>query len=81
MLKVNQQISVPLKEFEFTFARGSGPGGQRVNKLNNKVTLRWPVELTESLPEKVKQRFLKANARRINQQGELLIFSHRFRGS
>ncbi len=30
-------------ELEFTTSRSSGPGGQNVNKVNSKVTLKWDV--------------------------------------
>lgn len=79
MLVVNKRISVPVKEFQFTFSRSAGPGGQNVNKVNTKVTLRWAVETSTSLPAEVKQRFLDAFARRITKEGEILIISQRFR--
>ncbi len=79
MLKVNNKIQIPLKEIQFTFARGSGPGGQNVNKLNTKVTLRWAIDKSPSLSEAVKNRIIAKHSRKINNDGELLLFSHRFR--
>ena len=79
MLKVNSKIQIPLKEIQFSFARGSGPGGQNVNKLNTKVTLRWPLEKSPSLSEAIKKRILARHSRKINNDGELLLHSHRFR--
>ena len=79
MLKVNEKIQIPLTEFQFTFARGSGPGGQNVNKVNTKVTLRWPIDKSRSLSETIKKRIAAKHAKKINQDGEMLIFSHRFR--
>ena len=58
MLVVNDQLKIPLREFNFTFARSSGPGGQNVNKLNTKALLRWPVMKSPSLPEAVRRRLL-----------------------
>ena len=29
------------RELEFTASRSEGPGGQNVNKVNSKITLRW----------------------------------------
>lgn len=79
MLKVNHRISIPLKEFEFSFARSPGPGGQNVNKVNSKAVLKWPVEKSNSLPESVKNRFLTKYKRRISNDGVLTMTSHRFR--
>ena len=79
MLNVNNKISVPLREFEFTFSRSSGPGGQNVNKLNTKALLRWRVTTTPSLPIGVRTRFLEKYRRRITGDGDILITSQRFR--
>jgi len=79
MLVVNPWLSIPLREFEITFARSSGPGGQNVNKVSSKAVLRWPVVGSPSLPETVRRRVLTLQRRRVNAQGTLLITSQRFR--
>jgi ribosome-associated protein len=79
MLVVNSQLQVPLAEFEITFARSGGPGGQNVNKVNSKATLRWGVRTTLSLPEAVRERFLQKFASRLTIEGDLLVTSQRFR--
>ncbi|MEQ8784875.1 MAG: alternative ribosome rescue aminoacyl-tRNA hydrolase ArfB [Pirellulaceae bacterium] len=79
MLIVNNRIRIPLDEFSFTFTRSGGPGGQNVNKVNTKATLRWPVADSPSLPETVRQRFLEKNRRRITNEGELVMSSQRYR--
>ncbi len=79
MLVVNQRISVPLTEFEFSFSRSSGPGGQNVNKVNTKVTLHWPITSSPSVPEDVRARFVAKFRRRINNKGQLVVISQRFR--
>jgi len=79
MLVVNSRLQIPLKEFEFTFARSSGPGGQNVNKVNTKATLRWAVATSPSLPEAVRARFLAKHGRRVTTEGDLIITSQRFR--
>ncbi|MBC8868087.1 MAG: aminoacyl-tRNA hydrolase [Planctomycetes bacterium] len=78
-LIVNRRIRIPSSEFRFTFARSAGPGGQNVNKVNTKVTLHWSVESSPSLPEDVRDRFRSKYSRRINKQGELVIYSQRYR--
>jgi ribosome-associated protein len=79
MLRVNKRIAIPRQEFSFAFARSSGPGGQHVNKVNTKVTLRWHVAGSRHLPDDVRDRFFKRYHGRIAQTGELVIYSQRFR--
>jgi len=79
MLAINDRLKIPLKEFRFTFARSSGPGGQNVNKLNTKALLRWAVMQSPSLPEPVLRRLLSRHRRRITSEGDLLVSSQRFR--
>ena len=79
MLSVEPDIRIPLREFRFRFARSSGAGGQNVNKVNTKVTLRWAVERSPSLPEGVRRRFVERYRRRITREGELVLTSQRFR--
>ena len=79
MLVVNHRIAVPLTEFNFTYSRSSGPGGQNVNKVNTKVTLHWSVSSSSSVPEDVRERFVEKFRRRINNKGQLVVVSQRFR--
>ncbi len=79
MLTVNAQIAIPLAEFHFSFSRSSGPGGQNVNKVNTKVTLRWDISNSPSLPEAVRERFCSRFHRRITKSGEFVMHSQRFR--
>ncbi len=79
MLIVNEEIQVRLREFRFSFSRSSGAGGQNVNKLNTKATLRWEVARSQSRPDDVRARFLERYRRRITADGELVLTSQRFR--
>ena len=79
MLTISSRIKIPLREFRFTFSRSSGPGGQHVNKVNTKATLRWSVRKSRSVPEDVRQRLLLRYRRRVTGEGELLVVSQRFR--
>lgn len=79
MLTIDETIAIPDDEFRFTFSRASGPGGQNVNKVNSKATLHWNVATTPSLPDEVRDRFVAQFKTRINQLGELVLYSQQFR--
>ncbi len=79
MLVVDRRLRIPLREFRFSFSRSSGAGGQNVNKLNTKATLRWEVASSQGLPDHVRTRFLERYRRRISADGELVLTSQRFR--
>jgi ribosome-associated protein len=79
MLVVSPDLKIPLREFQFTFARSSGPGGQNVNKVNSKATLRWSVVESGSLPEAVRRRLLARYRSQVTVTGELIVSSQRFR--
>ena len=79
MLEAEGGIRIPLREFQFQFARSGGAGGQNVNKVSSKAVLRWPVESSPSLPTDVRQRFCQRFRRRITRDGDLVLTSQRFR--
>ena len=79
MLSITPRIQIPLAEFEFTFARSGGPGGQNVNKVSSKAVLRWSVVISPSLPDEVRARFIDKYASRLTLEGELILTSQRHR--
>jgi ribosome-associated protein len=78
-LVIGPNFAIPLGEFEFTYARSSGPGGQNVNKVNSKALLRWPVVSSPSLPAGVRERFLDKYGSRLTQDGDLILTSQKYR--
>jgi len=79
MLFVHYSIQIPHSEFEFTYARSSGPGGQNVNKVNSKAILRWNVQQSPSLSAAVRERFLIRYAARLTKDGHLILQSQKYR--
>jgi ribosome-associated protein len=79
LLRVNAQVAIPRRELRFTFVRSSGPGGQNVNKVASKAVLRWSVRGSGSIPEAVRDRLMARSARQINDRGELVLTSQRYR--
>jgi ribosome-associated protein len=78
-LRINGQISILRSEIRFTFVRSSGPGGQNVNKVASKAVLRWAPAASASLTDAVRGRLLARAGRQINDRGELVLSSQRFR--
>lgn len=72
-------LSLLRHEIDFSFSRSSGPGGQNVNKVSSKATLKWNVEASSALPWKVRRRFLLKFGRRLTVEGVLVLQSDRFR--
>lgn len=60
-------------ELTFTTSRSSGPGGQNVNKVNSKVTLKFDVDNSVILTDEEKQIIKKKLASRITNEGVLLL--------
>src|SRR5713101_1845904 len=79
MMDVNESIRIPEDEFEWSFVRSGGPGGQNVNKVASKAVLRWNLAASPSLPEDVKARLRTKQQNRITTDGDLIITSQRFR--
>ena len=72
-------MKIDSSEFEFQFARSSGPGGQNVNKVNTKVTLTWDIDKSKSINHFVKTRFKSEFSRLITSDGIVKITSQKFR--
>ena len=74
------QIAIPRSELRFSFVRSSGPGGQNVNKVASKaVSALGSRPQPCRFPTSVRERFLARFRRRINDRGELIIASQRYR--
>ena len=60
-------------ELVITTSRSGGPGGQSVNKVNSKVTLRFDVNKSEILSDSEKEIILKKLGTKLTKEGTLII--------
>lgn len=61
-----------ISELEISTARSSGPGGQNVNKVNSKVTLRWDVQ-NSAITQQQKDLVLKKLHGQLTQEDVLIL--------
>lgn len=78
MTALNSTLAIDPRDLEFRFVRGTGPGGQNVNKVSTAVELRFDVR-GSSLPPQVKARLLKRSGRNKSEAGVLVIRSRTYR--
>jgi len=79
MLQINDSLSIDESELDWEFARSSGPGGQNVNKVETKATVKFLIADSAALSDDQKQRVSEALASRITKDGVLRVTSQRHR--
>jgi ribosome-associated protein len=71
--------AIPEQDLQFQFIRGSGPGGQNVNKVATAAQLRFDLLGTQALAAPVKARLRALAGNRLNADGTLLIVARNHR--
>ncbi|NJN41789.1 MAG: aminoacyl-tRNA hydrolase [Flammeovirgaceae bacterium] len=70
-MSINRDVL--LSELTFQTSRSSGPGGQNVNKVNSKVTIRWNIQASAVISEEQKIVLLRKLKNQLNKEGVLIL--------
>lgn len=79
MIDIDDGIAIPDEEVAYATSRSGGPGGQNVNKLETRVTLRFDLAGSPSLTEEQKARLRERLATRITRAGVLHVTAQKHR--
>lgn len=78
-LVINDKITLPGHDLEWTAVRASGPGGQNVNKVSSKIELSFDFEGTVALPDPAKARLRTLAKNSLDAEGRILVTSQKTR--
>ncbi len=78
-MRITDSISIDEAELEEKFIRSPGSGGQKVNKTETAVQLRFNARKSLVINHAVFLRLQKIAGSRMTQNGEIVITAHQFR--
>ena len=79
MIRITPSISIDDSEIEEQFIRAPGPGGQKVNKSESAVQLRFDARSSPAISATVFARLQPLAGRRMTKDGVIVITANRFR--
>jgi ribosome-associated protein len=78
-IEIAPDLALPEDEISYVASRSGGPGGQNVNKLATRMTLRFDLAGSPSLTPAQRERVASRLATRINRAGFLQVTAQRHR--
>ena len=78
-LDIADEIRIPMSEIRMTAVRSRGAGGQNVNKVATAIHLRFDVQASDAIPDRIKHRLRQLSDHRITDDGVIVIKSQAHR--
>ena len=78
-LVINDKVTLPGHDLEWTAVRASGPGGQNVNKVSSKIELSFDFEGSVAISDPVKARLRVIAKDTLDAEGRVLVTSQKTR--
>ena len=78
-LVINDKVTLPGHDLEWTAVRSSGPGGQNVNKVSSKIELSFDFEGSVALSDQVKARLRVIAKNTLDGEGRVFVTSQKTR--
>ena len=78
-MEIRPGLEIPEAELSWTAGPASGPGGQNVNKVETRVTLRFDLAASSVLDEGQKERIREQLKGRVDKEGRVRVTSQRHR--
>jgi Protein chain release factor B len=78
-IQITRTVAIDPDELQESFVRGSGPGGQNVNKVASAVQLRFDLVNSPNIPEAMKRRVAALAGSRLTKDGVIVITSNSHR--
>ncbi|MBT4889509.1 MAG: aminoacyl-tRNA hydrolase [Rhodospirillales bacterium] len=79
MIEITSTISLQDSEIEESFIRSPGSGGQKVNKTESAVQLRFHARRSKALSNQVYLRLKALAGRRMTSEGDIIITANTYR--
>lgn len=79
MIEITPRLRIPEDELDVRASTSSGPGGQNVNRVRTRITVRFNVRTSPSLSEADRARLLEVLGPRLDARGNLQVRSQKHR--
>jgi ribosome-associated protein len=78
-LVINDKITLPASDLEWSAVRSGGPGGQNVNKVSSKIELYFDFDSSIALADDAKARLRTLAKNQLDGEGRVLVKSEKTR--